>query len=243
MTKHRRRAARHPRHRAAAGHRADGAVRRRGLLVRAAVHAARPRCRAVRAGRGGAVPRERPILVHHRRGDPRTAAFSARAPHRRTRLDRHRPRVRELSTLADRSGTPPAGAGNHKEKREKCRSTASSVPWRRGSRGVEDSGRPGVRSGLLRAHRPCRGHWNTDYEALHLITSRSLSGYDDYPMPEHWPTPPGISSWSSTTAMPIASACASGSPSAQRSRTSRRPRATTASAGGRDIRGRQQSRL
>jgi len=34
------------------------------------------------------------------------------------------------------------------------------------------------------------GHWNTDYEALHLITSRSLSGYDDYPMPEHWPNFP-----------------------------------------------------
>ncbi|MFT4219766.1 MAG: NAD(P)-binding domain-containing protein [Microbacterium sp.] len=34
------------------------------------------------------------------------------------------------------------------------------------------------------------GHWNTDYDALHLITSRNLSGYDDYPMPAHWPNFP-----------------------------------------------------
>ena len=34
------------------------------------------------------------------------------------------------------------------------------------------------------------GHWNTDYDALHLITPRSQSGFDDYPMPESWPNFP-----------------------------------------------------
>lgn len=34
------------------------------------------------------------------------------------------------------------------------------------------------------------GHWNTDYDALHLITSRNLSGFDGYPMPETFPTFP-----------------------------------------------------
>jgi cation diffusion facilitator CzcD-associated flavoprotein CzcO len=31
------------------------------------------------------------------------------------------------------------------------------------------------------------GHWHTDYEALHLITSRNLSGYPGHPMPPHYP--------------------------------------------------------
>jgi hypothetical protein len=31
------------------------------------------------------------------------------------------------------------------------------------------------------------GHWNTDYEALHLITSSKVTGYDGHPMPEDWP--------------------------------------------------------
>lgn len=31
------------------------------------------------------------------------------------------------------------------------------------------------------------GHWNTDYDFLHLITSRNVTGYDHWPMPEDWP--------------------------------------------------------
>ena len=31
------------------------------------------------------------------------------------------------------------------------------------------------------------GHWNTDYEALHLITSRDVTGYADFPMPGDYP--------------------------------------------------------
>lgn len=31
------------------------------------------------------------------------------------------------------------------------------------------------------------GHWNTDYEALHLITSRDTTGFEGFPMPEHYP--------------------------------------------------------
>jgi thioredoxin reductase len=31
------------------------------------------------------------------------------------------------------------------------------------------------------------GHWNTDYESLHLITSRNVSGYAGFPMPEKYP--------------------------------------------------------
>lgn len=31
------------------------------------------------------------------------------------------------------------------------------------------------------------GHWNTDYEALHLITSRDVTGYADFPMPSDYP--------------------------------------------------------
>ncbi|NYJ66591.1 cation diffusion facilitator CzcD-associated flavoprotein CzcO [Pseudoclavibacter chungangensis] len=27
------------------------------------------------------------------------------------------------------------------------------------------------------------GHWNTDYEALHLITSRDMTHFDGFPMP------------------------------------------------------------
>src|SRR3954452_950057 len=32
------------------------------------------------------------------------------------------------------------------------------------------------------------GHWHTDYESLHLITSRDLSGFAGYPMPSHYPS-------------------------------------------------------
>jgi cation diffusion facilitator CzcD-associated flavoprotein CzcO len=31
------------------------------------------------------------------------------------------------------------------------------------------------------------GHWNTDYDALHLITSRDVTGYEDFPMPADYP--------------------------------------------------------
>lgn len=31
------------------------------------------------------------------------------------------------------------------------------------------------------------GHWNHDYDALHLITSRQVTGFPGFPMPEHWP--------------------------------------------------------
>src|SRR5262245_23109057 len=31
------------------------------------------------------------------------------------------------------------------------------------------------------------GHWHTDYESLHLITSRDLSGFTGYPMPSDFP--------------------------------------------------------
>lgn len=31
------------------------------------------------------------------------------------------------------------------------------------------------------------GHWNTDYEALHLITSRDVTGYAGFPMPAEYP--------------------------------------------------------
>lgn len=34
------------------------------------------------------------------------------------------------------------------------------------------------------------GHWHTDYESLHLITSRDLSGFPGHPMPAHYPTYP-----------------------------------------------------
>jgi thioredoxin reductase len=34
------------------------------------------------------------------------------------------------------------------------------------------------------------GHWHTDYESLHLITSRDLSGFAGYPMPSHCPVYP-----------------------------------------------------
>jgi len=34
------------------------------------------------------------------------------------------------------------------------------------------------------------GHWHTDYESLHLITSRDLSGFDGYPMPSDYPVYP-----------------------------------------------------
>jgi hypothetical protein len=31
------------------------------------------------------------------------------------------------------------------------------------------------------------GHWNTDYDALHLITSRNQTIFEGFPMPEHYP--------------------------------------------------------
>ncbi|MGX5656383.1 flavin-containing monooxygenase [Geodermatophilus nigrescens] len=31
------------------------------------------------------------------------------------------------------------------------------------------------------------GHWHTDYESLHLITPRDVSGFDGVPMPAHYP--------------------------------------------------------
>ena len=31
------------------------------------------------------------------------------------------------------------------------------------------------------------GHWNHDYDALHLITSRNVTGFEGFPMPEDWP--------------------------------------------------------
>ncbi|MDN4641054.1 NAD(P)-binding domain-containing protein [Agreia sp. PsM10] len=31
------------------------------------------------------------------------------------------------------------------------------------------------------------GHWHTDYEALHLITSRNLTNYEGFPMPDDYP--------------------------------------------------------
>lgn len=31
------------------------------------------------------------------------------------------------------------------------------------------------------------GHWHTDYEALHLITSRDMTHFEDFPMPEDYP--------------------------------------------------------
>jgi cation diffusion facilitator CzcD-associated flavoprotein CzcO len=34
------------------------------------------------------------------------------------------------------------------------------------------------------------GHWHTDYESLHLITSRDLSGFAGYPMPSDYPVYP-----------------------------------------------------
>jgi thioredoxin reductase len=34
------------------------------------------------------------------------------------------------------------------------------------------------------------GHWHTDYESLHLITSRDISGYAGYPMPSEFPVYP-----------------------------------------------------
>lgn len=31
------------------------------------------------------------------------------------------------------------------------------------------------------------GHWNTDYDALHLITSRDMTHFEDFPMPRDYP--------------------------------------------------------
>jgi len=34
------------------------------------------------------------------------------------------------------------------------------------------------------------GHWNTDYDALHTITPRDSSGFDDFPLPKEYPLYP-----------------------------------------------------
>src|SRR3954454_18293548 len=34
------------------------------------------------------------------------------------------------------------------------------------------------------------GHWHTDYESLHLITSRDVSGFEGHPMPPEFPVYP-----------------------------------------------------
>src|SRR6476646_2238883 len=34
------------------------------------------------------------------------------------------------------------------------------------------------------------GHWHTDYESLHLITSRDVSGFVGFPMPADYPVYP-----------------------------------------------------
>jgi hypothetical protein len=34
------------------------------------------------------------------------------------------------------------------------------------------------------------GHWHTDYESLHLITSRAVSGFEGFPMPAEYPVYP-----------------------------------------------------
>src|ERR1700712_3221955 len=31
------------------------------------------------------------------------------------------------------------------------------------------------------------GHWHTDYDALHLITSRDTTAFEDFPMPAEYP--------------------------------------------------------
>ena len=31
------------------------------------------------------------------------------------------------------------------------------------------------------------GHWHTDYDALHLITARDMTHFEDFPMPPHYP--------------------------------------------------------
>ena len=43
------------------------------------------------------------------------------------------------------------------------------------------------------------GHWHTDYESLHLITSRDLSGFAGYPMPASYPVFPSRARCSSTS--------------------------------------------
>ena len=47
------------------------------------------------------------------------------------------------------------------------------------------------------------GHWHTDYDALHLITSRDMTAFEDFPMPADYTTsssstPPCIPSSRST---------------------------------------------
>ena len=34
------------------------------------------------------------------------------------------------------------------------------------------------------------GHWHTDYESLHLITSLDVSGFEGFPMPPEFPVYP-----------------------------------------------------
>jgi cation diffusion facilitator CzcD-associated flavoprotein CzcO len=51
------------------------------------------------------------------------------------------------------------------------------------------------------------GHWHTDYDALHLITSRNMTAFEDFPMPADYPHFPRrdqvrayIESYAATTA-------------------------------------------
>lgn len=37
------------------------------------------------------------------------------------------------------------------------------------------------------------GHWNSDYDSLHLITSSRITGFPEYPMPADWPMFPSRS--------------------------------------------------
>src|SRR4051794_3200585 len=43
------------------------------------------------------------------------------------------------------------------------------------------------------------GHWHTDYESLHLITSRDLSGFAGYPMPSDYPVYPAATRCANTS--------------------------------------------
>jgi cation diffusion facilitator CzcD-associated flavoprotein CzcO len=45
------------------------------------------------------------------------------------------------------------------------------------------------------------GHWHTDYEALHLITSRDMTAFEGFPMPTDYRTSRGATR-SATTSSP-----------------------------------------
>ena len=50
------------------------------------------------------------------------------------------------------------------------------------------------------------GHWNTDYDALHLITSRDVTGYEGFPMPADYPLfPSATRCWPTSTRTPTTS--------------------------------------